>query len=146
MNTVELDKLCRDDKEISKLFVGVFACDRLPERIPIPCCLIGNTKPSTHPGEHWVAIYIDEESRGTYFCSYGQEPNAKIRSWLHKQTDEWKRSKQKIQGVLSLTCGHYCVSYLYFRCRSLSLTNFLSLFTNDYEENDLIVSNFIDCM
>ena len=39
-------------------FDGVCAAERLPND---PCLLVCNTDPSHRLGEHWVAIYVDEE-------------------------------------------------------------------------------------
>ena len=39
-------------------FDGVFAADRLPNDHSLLVC---NTDPSHRRGEHWVAIYVDDE-------------------------------------------------------------------------------------
>ena len=41
-------------------FDGVVAADRLPNE---PRLLVCNTDPSHRLGEHWVAIYVDDEGR-----------------------------------------------------------------------------------
>ena len=57
-----LHQRCKDT------FLGVFACDRLPRRIPPkrPLLLVCNTHPHMKPGEHWVVIFIGENSTGVY--------------------------------------------------------------------------------
>ena len=144
MDTKELTSLCNRDKKISNIFIGVFACDDLPKNISLPCCLIVNTKPKNHPGEHWTSIYIDSLERGTYFCSYGLKPVSQVTKWLQKNTKSWVRNKKRIQGDISTTCGQYCICFLHFICRCVSFSLFLSLFTNNLFENDQFVTLFIN--
>ena len=55
MNTEQIERLIR--RHIRD-FDGVFSIDRLPSN---PCLLVYNTDPSHRPGEHWVAMYVDEK-------------------------------------------------------------------------------------
>jgi hypothetical protein len=62
MDTEELKRLCKLDKQIAPYFIGIFPSDRLPKMIVTrPGCLIANTQASDHPGEHWVALYFTVE-------------------------------------------------------------------------------------
>ena len=144
MDTFQLKDICSKDKDIEKYFVGVFAIDKLPKRVPYPCCIIANTQPSGHPGEHWVALYIDEQKRGNYFCSYGQTPPAIIEQWIKKNTEEYELTTKRIQGSFSTTCGQYCLFYLHFRCCNVTHNTIASLFSCDLRENDLLVNAFIN--
>ena len=144
MNALELETICNKDKEIQKYFLGVFAVNKLPKRVPYPCCIIANTQPSTHPGEHWVAIYIDEQNRGNYFCSYGKTPPPIIEQWIKKNTEEYELMSKRIQGSFSTTCGQYCLFYLHFRCCNVTHVTIASLFSSELRENDLIVNSFIN--
>jgi len=55
MNTYELERVVGD---YVKRFDGVFSSDSLP---PKPRLLVCNTDPSHMPGEHWIAIYVDDD-------------------------------------------------------------------------------------
>lgn len=139
--------ICLQDPRISKLFLGVFASDNLPVDIPLPSCLIGNTKPSTHKGEHWIAIHIDEHGHATYFCSFGRHPNKTYGDWLRANTTQYQSTTKKIQSDKNTTCGQYCACFLYFCCRAVYPTNFLSLFSDsNRDENDLIVTIFVNTL
>ena len=144
MDSITLAQLCKKDKKICSSFIGVFACDQLPNKIPFPCCLIVNTKPISHEGEHWAGIHIDTYKRGTYFCSYGVYPVPKVAQWIQKNTASWVRNQKRVQGDISSTCGQYCICFLHFLCRSVSFSLFLSLFTNNKFENDIFVTHFIN--
>ena len=51
----------------------VVAKDTLPEVVSTyPSAFVCNTHDSDQPGEHWVAMYVDEI--GDYFDPYGQKP------------------------------------------------------------------------
>ena len=51
----------------------VVAKDTLPEVVSTyPSAFVCNTHYSDQPGEHWVAMYVDEI--GDYFDPYGQKP------------------------------------------------------------------------
>ena len=109
MDTVSLLRLCHGDKMISRSFVGVFPCDLLPNKLPWPSCLIANTKPSKSQGEHWIAIFINKEGFGDYFCSYGIPPSIIFIKYLNEQTFDWNYSDKCLQNHISTTCGQYAL-------------------------------------
>ena len=49
-------------------FDGVIACDRLPTK---PRLLVCNTDKSDEPGEHWIAIYGDDDGRYRQYIHSG---------------------------------------------------------------------------
>ena len=146
MDTYELTKLCLAEKEIKKQFAGVFACNQLPSNIDYPCAIIANTKPNTHPGQHWVGIYVNKEGYGDYFCSFGQLPAPVFIKWMDKHCYAWNASAKQIQYYFSTACGHYVVFFLYCRTRGIPMYKILDLFTKNEKENDKIVSAFINGM
>jgi hypothetical protein len=52
--------------------------------------------------------------------------------------------KLRIQSDKSTTCGQYCFVFLHFACRIVTNPEIYDLFTNNYCENDLIVTGFIN--
>ena len=50
---------------------------------------------------------------------------------------------QNLTSVLSSFCGHYCVYFILFRCRGVSLHAIVSDFTSNLTENDRSISRFI---
>ena len=146
MDSKQLQHICSLDTNIQKQFLGVFPVDKLPKHVPYPCCLIANTQPSSHKGEHWVALFIDDEKQGTYFCSYGQDANKQLNKWMNLHTSNWINSRKRLQGVVSTTCGQYCLLYLHFRCSDVTHQTVMSLFSSDYNENDIIVTTFINAL
>ncbi len=134
-----------NDDAIKKSFLGVFPLDKIPKEAPFyPMCLIANTRPSTHKGEHWIGIYVDHEGNGTYFCSYGRQPNCEFQRCMDRLCKGWTATEKRLQAPLTATCGQYAVSYLHFRNRGLSNKKFFDLFTSDKIENDQIVTAFVN--
>ena len=137
MNSLEITQLC-------KQFLGVFALDTLPTSVPIPSSIVCNTAKAGSKGEHWVAIFINKEGYGDYFCSYGVSPRHEFRTFLNKNCFSWNFNRKRLQGDLSTTCGQYCVFFIFCRNLGLPMYKFLSLFTHNHDENDEIVTAFIN--
>jgi hypothetical protein len=137
MDSRKINSLLRHTKE----FIGTFARDKLPFKVSKPAGLIANTDPISKPGEHWVAIYIDETGFCEYFDPYGLPP-------LHIEFEEFMSNNsengigfnsQQLQCLTCVTCGFYCVEYIRMRCKKISFCEFLSYFTKDPYNNDLII-------
>ena len=144
MNTTDvfdkIKKRCGDE------FLGVFACDRLPAHLPRgrrPLLLICNTDPHYKPGQHWIAICIDERSHGEYFDSYGREAPQIFRNFLNKNCIRWIRNNVRLQSAISSFCGHYCVFYCLLKHFRHDINSIIEYFTDDTALNDAAVHNFV---
>jgi hypothetical protein len=60
-----IEECLERDPKTSKIFLGVFARNELPKQVKYLSCLVFNTKPRSHAGEHWCAIFYDSEGKGT---------------------------------------------------------------------------------
>ena len=74
MNTLEIDTLLKKHPYSRPVFKGVYARNRLPRLLNVPSALVGNTDPDHRMGQHWVAIYINANSRGEYDDPTGRPP------------------------------------------------------------------------
>lgn len=130
-----LNEILSNDPFTNKSFLGVFARDELPFQPPYPSCLIFNTAPREHSGQHWLALYYDQNGICDFFDPYGMPAlNFNMTSYLEKTSNHWKENKKRLQG-LSHYCGHYCFLYLLFRARSKA-TFFFRAFTSSLTNND----------
>ena len=59
-------------KTNSTSFRGVFSRDTLPSTIN--GLLVCNTDPHGKPGEHWIAMCINDDGHGEYFDSFERPP------------------------------------------------------------------------
>lgn len=141
MNTIEINK----QMQFEKYFKGTFPKNLLPiKKYKKPICFIINTDPSHKRGQHWVALYIDD-NEAEYLDSYGIKTICcEIQKLLRKnKIKQLKYNKYHLQSITSDVCGAYCILYLKMRCNSFSFKNFLKLFSSNHTKNDLIVKNII---
>ncbi len=131
MNTLQIVKLFKN----YRCYVGTYARNQLPDRfIPQrPFALIMNTDPIDRPGQHWVAIFVDENNDAVYFDSYGFPPlHIDVNKFFDKQkVNKFVYNTKQIQGVTSTTCGAYCVTFLKLRCQNISFPEIIQLNFND---------------
>lgn len=143
MNTSDINNILK--RRCGKVFLGVFARDRLPSRLPSrrPIVLICNDEPHNKSGRHWLAMAFDENSKGEYFDSLGEEPEAIFKAYLNKYCVSWKRNNAQIQSVSSRFCGHYCIFYCLFKCLGYGIGEISKCFTSDTGLNDFMVHKFV---
>jgi hypothetical protein len=140
MNTKQIGTLLNTDPLCRQQFQGVYSIDTLP---PKPTLLVCNTDPSTKPGRHWIAIYVDKNGRGEYFDSFGRAPNKQFADYLNEHCSIWTFNKKQLQSIISSFCGYYCCMYCLYRCRGVDLNGITKLFTNDTAFNDSIAHSFV---
>jgi hypothetical protein len=136
MNTGQLACAINSDTLLRKSVSGVFSSDNLPN---YRATFIANTDPSTRPGAHWIACFVDERGRGEYFDTYGRKPSRPFASWLNKYTNGYICNTKILQSDTSAVCGFYCLFYLLLRCRGITLENVVKRFTRNKHSNDLYV-------
>ena len=130
MDTLSINDIMMRDPYTSLVYGGTWSIDTLPLNNKGPICYILNASPSTDPGSHWTALYMDN-GLTEHFCSYGMEPPLKLKNMTY--------NNRKIQSTTSDLCGEYCILYLMCRCGGYSLQNYLECFSHDTEVNDEIV-------
>jgi hypothetical protein len=140
MNSVDIVTMLNADSICRQNFQGVFSADTLPSK---PRLLVCNTDPSSKPGRHWIAIYVDEDGRGEYFDSFGRSPEGDFENYMNEHCREWVFNKKQLQSVISSFCGFYCCMYCLFRCRGVDLNGIVNVFTNDTAFNDSLVHSFV---
>lgn len=136
MNTKEIN----EELVNWKYYVGAFAIDKIPNISKRPISMIVNTDPSSMPGEHWIAIYLEGNKKGEYFDSFGFPPRDGIKEFLNEQCpDGWRCSNIMLQQISAITCGAYCVMYIKMRSLGYTLKQFILLFTMSTPVNELIL-------
>ena len=138
MNTYQIDRVIRQHV---RRFDGVFACDRLPTK---PRLMVCNTDPSDMPGEHWIAIYVDDDGRyGEYFDPLGRAPTRIFERYMNEHCCEWIYNCKQLQSIASRFCGYYCACFCILRNSDIDMHRFLRYFTHDTGLNDVIVHELI---
>ena len=144
MNTKEIDHILKRHTCTRKVFKGVYARNRLPRRLNVPSALVGNTDPDHRPGTHWIAIYIDANSRGEYYDPTGRPPFQEAYvNFLEKHCRSWTYNTIRVQEEGSIVCGHHCLFYLIYRCAGHSMGDITRTLGPPREATD-IVKTFVD--
>ena len=74
---------------------------------------VWNTDPHYLPGQHWVALYIDDGGDGYYFDSYGGTPRYReFIDSLNKNCRRWLYANVRVQDDDSVACGHFVIYFL----------------------------------
>lgn len=125
--------------------VGVFPSDCLPIKITPSTAFVVNTDPHTKTGTHWIAIYLDKHQRLEYFDSSGKPPTVPDHvNFIRRNCWQYHFNHNKLQGDFSPVCGHYCLTYLYFRLQGYSMQDYVSQFSTNVNQNDFHVCNMFD--
>lgn len=123
--TSQIARALGSDPCVSRCFIGVFPCDKLPVRVEYPCALVANTDESDEKGEHWVAYFFDSNLSADYFDSYGNPPyNNYLLKFLTDNCKQYNCNNIQLQGFGSEVCGQYCISFLAHRARGVSMDVF----------------------
>ena len=110
MNSDQIERILTQDPYTKHVFKEVCPRDRLPASISYPSAFVLNTDPSWRRGEHWIAVYFDENKRGEFMDSYGLNSEFyNFDSFTNENATNWSCNSKSIQNPLSVVCGHYCV-------------------------------------
>lgn len=148
MDSRQIYAILKQDKDVSDLnFLGVFPIDLIPARaLKFPCCLVINTKPSTHPGEHWVCVVKTHDNRGIYFDSYGNSTfNLPEIGELFDGCVDWSFNSTRLQSQYSTVCGQYTIFVITHLARGYTLKHITTLINDcgDLYANDAFIFNYI---
>lgn len=148
MDSRQIIKCLKENKDIKKKFLGVFPCDKIPKRIPKKDSkfLIINTDVSTGSGIHWLVFHIDPKIKQVEVfdpASTTYTSNSDLTNYIGKLEKEgfyiWY-CNQVLQSSSSNLCAVYCLMYIHHRVKGHSFFKFLQKFkTQKLEDNDRIV-------
>ena len=147
MDTVQLERALYAEPTCRDKFKGVYASDRLPQRIKdYPCCYIANVDRSGQKGSHWCAFFFDQEENGQFFDSYGNPPEfytSRFNTFLNRNCTKWDFNTIRVQSDFTTVCGQYCLYYILFKCKGGSLNDMMNLFGEDFYNNDVAVNDVV---
>ena len=133
-------------------YQGSFALNELKdiEIKSFPNFFIINLANRIEEGTHWIAVGVYQNT--VFVCdSLGglipdkQFPTQLI-NFLHVLTDNRKLFITKqLQPLDSNKCGEYCILFVLEMSKTNSFRSFLSLFTNNLYQNDIIMSFLCNC-
>ena len=150
MNGKEIYSLIGRDPVLKTQFLGVFAADELPSYMPVGKGLIVNCCNRDLPGQHWLAIYQSTTKKVEFFDSFGRDPRDtsfpdNYKNIVEKFND-LEYSKVQIQSFNSVTCGYFCIHFIYVLSLGLDLEFFLNEYSNNFMKNDEFVVDFVNSL
>ena len=126
-------------------FVGVFSINNLPKYLTKNSCLIFNSDPTSKPGSHWLALFMNSNKEMEFFDSFGL--NATFYKLTKKNLPKHyslKCNKTQLQDLYSTKCGYFCLYYLYFKVRQYKMEDICTdFFKNNLKQNDNLVTRFV---
>ena len=144
MNSLDIENLCL--QQGVKRFLGCFPSDVMPP-VPskFPTCFILNTDNSSKPGDHWVAVILNQNNC-IFFDSFGLPIlNPLLVQFLSQRYKKAIFSTKCIQHFQSIRCGEFCVAFLKEIKTIKQYKMFLSNFNpEDLSANDKIVVNMLN--
>ena len=112
-----------------------------PPRKTTPQGYIVNTDPHDQPGQHWLAVWTDQnvcevlDSYALPLETYEQA--TPLREWIVKHWKYVVTNGKSLQAISSKSCGDYALLYLKAKARGRTLQEVLNDFSDvDYVSND----------
>ena len=124
MDNIQLQNLLQG--LLGDVFCGVWASDRLPSlprTFRRPAFFIVNTHPAHKPGEHWLALTLEENNEATFFDSW---ISARLCSLPHQHFTISGKTFSKYQ-VPQYSTAAYIVDHLWSPLCLLSLPSGLRI-------------------
>lgn len=149
MNSQEIEEILMLDKDVRRIFRGIYAVDELkPDVILRNRLYVCNADLSVNPGLHWICIYIPEKSEQCVemFDSLGKNPQIypqNISNFLIYSGKSYMYNTLRIQDFFSESCGLFCIMYCICRSKGISFRDILHYFTPSLSNNEHLVVNFI---
>ena len=142
MNNRTVETMLRRDQRTARLFEGIYAVDKLPDRVKFPSYIIVNTSKSTVYDGQWVIIYFKNTDSVIFFDSFGRDPSNVNNGYILKlYLDKYivKFNKFVLQSKFSNVCGCYCLYVAFYLCRSVLFRDMFCMFTKDVDYNDRLI-------
>ena len=144
MDTMQIERILKNNSNTKKIFKGVYPKDLLPTA-EYPGIYVLNTDPSSSSGEHWIGVHSTNVKSAEYFDSYVLHPIVHgLTDFLNSYSSSWIHNSKTLQSVISQVCGHDTVYYISFRSCDCSLPEIFSHFSSNVALNDRTVQRFVE--
>lgn len=126
----------------------VYAADELKFVKGNQFAIVVNSDRAELPGQHWLAIYKDKNSRVMEFFDSFAIPiefyDNNFVKFLRERFASVKCSNLQLQSLESECCGQFCLYFLYYRVNGYSFEDIIKSFSvKNYKLNDRIATNFV---
>ena len=147
LNTIQIDAILKQNVYTRKYYYGTMPSCRainLPKRQKF--AFITNVDNHSAGGTHWTA-WFSIAGHVYFFDSFGRSPLDP--SFPHVYRDillnfkSFSYSSSQIQSKRSFTCGYFCIYFVLNFSLGLDMKEMVSDYTENTQENDIIVLRII---
>lgn len=148
LTTSDINRILKRNVVTKGMFLGSFPSCIKPRTKKKMYAYISNTDNHDHKGQHWCAWFIKDDCI-TFFDSFGRKPWDKTLPFHFRDIVSNYTCLQyndlRLQNWNSVTCGYYCIHFIYSLCLGLEYENFLSeYYSNNRTLNDNISIDFFN--
>jgi hypothetical protein len=145
MNNLQIDRIIYNTPTTKSGYLGCFSARDMPMSPRIGFMVI-NVSTSTSDMGHWVMFYSNGQ-RIIFLDSFGFSPNVyagNISEYFNSFEYCTVAINKAIQNNHSYVCGAYCIYYIYYLCKNISLGVINRRFhTKTKLRNDIKVEKFV---
>lgn len=149
LTTLKLNSILSENPVTKKNFIGTFPGCVLPSKTVKHYSFITNTDLHHQSGEHWNA-WVVKENEIIFFDSFGRDPRDTSFPNNYKNIvetfNDFEYSTVQIQDFTSVTCGYFCIHFIYVLSLGLDLEFFLNEYSNNFMKNDMLVVDFVNML
>jgi hypothetical protein len=139
MNTLEIDTLLKKHPQSRPVFNGVYTRNRLYRLLSVPSALVGSTDPDHRMGQHWIAIYIDANSRGKYYDPTGRTLHESTYvNFMNKHCLHWTYNTVRVREEGSSVCELHCIFYLIHHVQDIAWQTSPGCYKNPVEATGIV--------
>lgn len=145
MQTNDFFPYFNKEATLSKHFLGVFAFDQVPKKIPKKTFFVLNLDPSNLKGSHWIAVTRLVAKEIEVFDSLAKNIEQIIPAFEHFKQCDLVYNCDPVQSTQSTLCGKFVITFLIERMlnQDFELNELINtIFSSDLTLNDLIVTEF----
>ena len=136
MTTLEINTLLKKTSPLQTCVYGGLCQKQITQIIKRT---FGNTDPDHRMRQHWIAIYIDANSRGEYYDPTGRPPHESAYvNFMNKHCLHWTYNTVRVQEEGSTVCELHSNFYLIHRCAGHSMTDVTRLLENPVEAMSIV--------
>ena len=121
----------------------LLSVDQLPT-LGGPILAVCNTSESNTSGSHWVVICIDRQQRAEFFDSFGMHPIVYGFAESLEHARQLTYNNVILRHPSSSVCGYYAIAYSRAKLCGISISDFLTICTNDKLANDKTVYKWVN--
>ena len=147
LNSIEIDRILRRFLPKQILYGGAKALNHVPLTIrAVPFLIIVNTSKSHITEGHWVVLYIRQDRKSFFFCSYGTGIFGRIKQLADNYSNKIYFNRFVIQMPSSETCGYHAIHVGLELCKKIKFGVIMSRYSNNLKENDIKAVKYVNML